>query len=326
MACLILLAIVRCIPRIYDFKIISEDVEDMSDIDVVDTATSEVTQTDVDYTRSALGAQKTCEQMMDREASWTIIILSLLMEVFFICLCLITFTYIKCKKFITHRRLLKRHDRHRTSGSSFLRTTTTSEHSTTGPGTAVATVAVSKSGFPPCVTDETQRLFVFIGAFLFSVMTFPYSFFQFHDAFVSLSFGRNDDLLQPNASLDGQSSMKIDESLVILSSYSTTFNFLIYVLYLKGFREDLVEWIASALSHCCFCCSMPGLASQQHDLYSIDITTTTTTTNSVVVGTRRSGGGSRRADGGIVSGGEFAPQRSQRRPALDEENYFSLLH
>ena len=73
-ACLILLAIVRCIPRIYDFKIISEDVEDMSDIDVVDTATSEVTQTDVDYTRSALGAQKTCEQMMDREASWTIII------------------------------------------------------------------------------------------------------------------------------------------------------------------------------------------------------------------------------------------------------------
>ena len=186
-------------------------------------------------------------------------------------------------------------------------------------------MAVSKGGLPR-VTDETQRLFVFIGAFLFSVMTFPYSFYQFHDAFASLSFGRNDDLLQPNASSDGQSSMKIDESLVILSSYSTTFNFFIYVLYLKGFREDLVEWIASALSHCCFCCSMPGSASQQHALYSIDITTTTTTTNSVVVGTRRSGGGSRRADGGIVSGGEFGPQRSQRRPALDEENHFSLLH
>lgn len=317
MACLTLLAIIRCLPRIYDFQIIGEN-EGISDVDLVNTRVGEVIPTTVDDTRKGLGGHQTCEEMMDKEASWTVIIMTLLMEVFFICLCLVTFTYIKCKKFIIRRRVLRRHDRHRTSGSSFLRTTTTSEHSTTG--NTAAPVVINKSGIPPGVADETQRLFVFVGAFLFSALTFPYSFYQFHQAYTSLSFGINQNLQQQQSI--ALEDLKIEDSLVILSSYSTTVNFLIYMVYLKGFRADMVDWVASTLSHCCFCCSMPGSASQQHALYSIDITTTTTTTNSVVVGTRRSGGSRR----GVVSGGEFAPQRSQRRPALDEENHFSLLH
>ena len=280
-ACLILLAIIRCIPRVFDFEAVVVDVDEDK------------------------GTRRRCEQTMNKEFSWTVIIMTLLMEVMFICLCLVTLTYIKLKKF-TRKRLLRRHDRNRTSGTSFLRSTTTSEH---------AAVVVNQSGLPAGVGDETQQLFVFVGAFLFSVITFPYSFYQFHQAFTSLSLG-NDHYQQHQRIMDTSSTSSgqpfVDNVLVILSSYSSSVNFFVYVIHMKGFREDFVEWVASIMG--CCCCSS-GSLSASAALYSVDITTTTPTTSSVAMG-RRSG----------VPGGEFAPQRSQRRPALDEENHFSLLH
>lgn len=280
-SCMILIAIVRCLPRIYDLDIVRSEKGEASQ------GVSEVVSR--------------CKQRFTTEYSWAIMVMTLLMEVSFCCLCLVIFTYIKSKKFF-HKRETKRVNR--SSGASFLRSP--SEHN---PG------VISTNGVTgvkdDTLRDGTQRLFVLVGSAFFALFTFPYNFLQLHRAVATLTSSSDDVRSSSSSEME-----HIENVLVILSSYSSSLSIFVYFFFMKGFREDLVEFLASILSLCCrcFCCSN-GVETPEND-FSMEISNPVDLVRS----------GSRRGPSSGGDGAQFAPKRSQRRDAFDEENHFSLLH